>query len=138
MTYCCSPYPVTEDTDEDSPESKPNLYKKDLSRHAAAVQSFVDLTLTSSSGYGNPCTDICKKVDEGGWISPAATTWTTTLSSIGTSIKTAFSNHKSDVDQDISLEPAEVSVPGQDAWKAKWESVAAISPDGDLAEGWRP
>lgn len=138
MTDSYSQYPASENTDENSPEPKPNLYKKDLASHAAAVQTFVDLTLTPSSGFGHPCTDVCKKVDEGGWISPAATTWTTTLAALGTSVKTAFSNHKSDVDQDVSAEPEEVTVPGQDSWKATWEPVAAPSRDGNLAEGWRP
>lgn len=103
-------------------EEKPNLYRDALASHQRAVSDTVAFSLTPPSGYGHPCTAICQTVTGGAWESKAADTWVETIEGLGSSVRTAFSNYDLDVDEAYLAEPATVEVPGEQDWKATWES----------------
>ncbi|SDM56358.1 hypothetical protein [Actinomyces ruminicola] len=99
---------------------KPNLYRDALYDHYTDVGNSLSYKLTPPNGAGHVCTAVCQGAAEA-WKSPASDTWVEGIDTLGSSIRTAFSNYWDDVYDAYAQEPETVEVPGEEAWKADWE-----------------
>ncbi|MDU0348106.1 hypothetical protein [Actinomyces sp. MRS3W] len=102
------------------PGTYPNLYRDAINNHYTAVGNSISFKLTPPSGAGHVCTAVCQGAAEA-WKSPAADDWIEGIETLGSDIKTAFSNYWGDVSDAYSQESENVEVPGEESWKADWE-----------------
>ncbi|MBE6475477.1 MAG: hypothetical protein E7Z95_07920 [Actinomyces succiniciruminis] len=109
------------DADSTDGDLQKNLYRDAIGDHSSDLNATIAFSLTPPNGFGHVCTKVCQDV-AAAWESPAAEGWIEGVDTLGSSIKTAFSNYKGDVDDAYAEEPENVDVNDPaESWKADWE-----------------
>lgn len=110
-----------ESSGDESPDTK-NRYLDSLIVHQSHVVDYETRMSHNNSGYAaNPCSAVCKTIQDGAWKSNAADTWVEELDGVGNAVKNAFKNYLTAVNDAVSAEKPEIDVPGPDSWKVNWD-----------------